>query len=82
MDVQPRLTCRQAVLAALGKGAPRRLRIGREEGVVTQEAPAVSVVVPVFNGARYLREALESVLEQRGFDDLEVIALGAAEEVG
>jgi len=35
-------------------------------------APFVSVIIPCFNGARYLREAVESVLSQT-FSDLECI---------
>ena len=36
--------------------------------------PAVSVVLPVFNAERFLREAIDSVLNQR-FNDFEVIAI-------
>ena len=37
--------------------------------------PAISVILPVYNGARYLEQALGSIREQRiGLDALEVIA--------
>jgi glycosyltransferase involved in cell wall biosynthesis len=36
--------------------------------------PRVSVLIPVFNGARFLREALDSVLSQT-FSDIEVLAV-------
>lgn len=38
------------------------------------EKPLVSVVIPLFNGARYLREALESVLNQ-DYPNLEVTVI-------
>lgn len=37
-------------------------------------APAISVILPVFNGARFLREALDSLLSQT-FSDFEIIAV-------
>lgn len=36
--------------------------------------PSVSIVVPVFNGARYVREAVDSLLEQ-SYPHLEVVAV-------
>jgi glycosyltransferase involved in cell wall biosynthesis len=36
--------------------------------------PLVSVIVPLFNCERYVREALDSVLQQ-GIDDLEIVAV-------
>ena len=39
--------------------------------------PTVSVVMPVHNGARYIRQAIESVLGQT-YDDLELIAIDDA----
>jgi glycosyltransferase involved in cell wall biosynthesis len=41
---------------------------------MTNEAPTISVIVPVFNGERYLREALDSVFAQ-AYDPLEVIVV-------
>lgn len=43
--------------------------------------PAVSVCIPVYNGARYLRATLASVLEQ-DFDDFEVVVLDNASTDG
>ena len=37
-------------------------------------APTVSVVIPVFNGARYLRQAIDSVLAQ-SYGDMELIVV-------
>lgn len=39
------------------------------------DAPAVSVILPVRDGARFLAEAVESVLTQAGADDLEIVAV-------
>ena len=36
--------------------------------------PSVSVIIPVFNGARYIRDAVESALDQT-FKDLEIIVV-------
>jgi len=44
---------------------------GREEETV---APLVSVVMPVYNGARFLREAVDSILNQT-FQDFELIVV-------
>lgn len=41
---------------------------------MTRREPQVSVVIPVFNGARYVAEAVESALMQEGVD-LEVIVI-------
>ncbi|MBK7946176.1 MAG: glycosyltransferase [Flavobacteriales bacterium] len=41
---------------------------------MTDSAPLVSVVMPVFNAERFLREAITSILEQR-FTDLEFILI-------
>ena len=38
-------------------------------------APLVTVVLPVYNGERWLKETLASILGQEGFDSLEVIAI-------
>jgi GT2 family glycosyltransferase len=43
-------------------------------GISGAPAPAISVVMPVYNGARYLADALQSVLAQT-FTDFEVIAV-------
>jgi len=40
----------------------------------TRPAPAISVVLPVYNGARYLRQAVGSILEQT-FRDFELICV-------
>ena len=40
----------------------------------SRDAPAVSVVISVYNGERFLREAVESVLSQT-LDDLELIVI-------
>ncbi|MHC4861619.1 MAG: glycosyltransferase family 2 protein, partial [Planctomycetota bacterium] len=39
------------------------------------QEPLVSVVLPIYNGERFLREALRNVLKQSGFDRLEVVAI-------
>jgi glycosyltransferase involved in cell wall biosynthesis len=41
---------------------------------VPRAGPSVSVIIPVFNGEAFLKEALDSVFEQ-GYDDLEVIVV-------
>lgn len=46
---------------------------------MTNRTPAVSIGVPVYNGADYLREALDSILAQT-FDDLEIIISDNASE--
>lgn len=38
------------------------------DGKVTMSVPEVSVVSSIYNGERYLRESLESVLDQKGVD--------------
>ena len=43
-----------------------------EEVMVNQHLPRVSVGLPVYNGERYVREAIESILSQ-SFPDLELI---------
>ena len=36
--------------------------------------PAISVVIPVYNSAKYLRECLDSIVSQ-SFSDWEVVAV-------
>jgi glycosyltransferase involved in cell wall biosynthesis len=50
---------------------------------MTEEHPLVSVIIPVYNGARYLREALESVFTQT-YRPFEVIVVddGSTDESG
>ena len=36
--------------------------------------PLVSVIVPVYNGARHLREAVQSI-ERQGYEPLEIIVV-------
>jgi len=42
---------------------------------MNRREPQVSVVLPLYNGERYLNDALSSVLGQEGFDDWEVVAV-------
>jgi glycosyltransferase involved in cell wall biosynthesis len=42
---------------------------------LSAENPTVSVIVPVYDGERYVRDALMSVLAQEGFDDFEIIVI-------
>lgn len=39
------------------------------------DAPTVSVVIPLYQGERWIRTAIDSVLAQRGFDDLEIVVV-------
>lgn len=50
---------------------------------MTNESPLVSVIIPVYNGGRFLRAALESVFAQT-YRDFEVIVVddGSADESG
>ena len=50
---------------------------------MSDENPLVSVIIPVYNGARYLREALESVFAQT-YRPIEVIVIddGSADDSG
>ena len=38
------------------------------------ESPRISIIIPVFNGSNYLREAIDSALKQR-YDNFEVIVI-------
>ncbi len=49
----------------------------RPDGVTARPAPLVSIVVPVFNGARYLRESLDSLLRQ-SYSPVEILVLDDA----
>jgi len=49
--------------------------IGRvHDGLPARASPAVSVVIPVYNGARFLAEALDSILGQT-LADFELIVI-------
>ena len=48
-----------------------------EELEATQSQPLVSIVVPVWNGERHLRESLDSILDQT-YPRIEVIAVDDA----
>lgn len=44
------------------------------------QAPVLSVIIPVWNGERYLAEAISSVLEQQGVPPFEVIVVDDGSE--
>jgi len=44
------------------------------DSALTGDTPAISLVLPVYNGARFLRGALDSIFAQ-SFDDFELIAV-------
>lgn len=51
------------------------MRIYHDAGVdVSEKGPLVSVIIPVFNGEQYLREAVESVLGQ-SYRSIEVVVV-------
>jgi GT2 family glycosyltransferase len=50
---------------------PRGVLVGR---VMLSKMPAVSVILPVFNGERFVREAVASILSQT-FNDFELIVI-------
>ncbi len=50
------------------------MRIAGKEVKVNMTSPAISVVMCVYNGARFLREAIESILDQ-SFTDFEFIII-------
>lgn len=44
------------------------------EGVLTNENPMVSIIIPVYNGANYMREAIDSALKQ-DYPNIEIIVV-------
>ncbi len=61
-----------AVVSFLGDGSRRQQP--RVASVRAPEAPLLSVVIPVYNGERFLAEAVESILSQ-GYPSLEIIII-------
>ncbi|MHB0870962.1 MAG: glycosyltransferase family 2 protein [Chloroflexota bacterium] len=55
--------------------------MANNSGGVNMRAPLVSVVVPAFNQATYLGQALQSVLDQ-SYEDLEVIVVDDSSQDG
>jgi glycosyltransferase involved in cell wall biosynthesis len=57
-----------------GEIADTRRRSTREQCLTPRACPVISVIVPVFNGERFIREALESIVSQ-GYPSLEIIVI-------
>src|SRR6187399_1168522 len=64
------LYCRESPRTALSRCVKRCKRLQGE-----RMNPTVSVLLPVYNGAAYLRESLESILGQT-YPDFELISIG------
>lgn len=58
----------------MGTARPHAIATRGTRPGAAARAPTVSIVVPVYNGARFLREALDSILSQT-FTDFELIAV-------
>ncbi len=56
----------------------------KSQASIPEHEPVISVVVPVYNVENYLRECLDSLVNQKGLDDFEVIMVddGATDSSG
>lgn len=73
VDIVDRLQLRGEWMASKRKTKPRALR-RRAQTMITERAPLVSVIIPTYNCAHFLGQAIESVLEQT-FMDYEIIVV-------
>jgi GT2 family glycosyltransferase len=73
IKTEPEEAIRDAVASALA-GVPAPITLATATAAAATHPPRVSVVIPCYNYARYLPEAVESVLTQT-FTDFEVIVV-------
>ena len=62
------------LLEAVGDSLSKPKQISDSEGLIQNEAPMVSIIIPVFNDELYIPYTLESILKQT-YSDYEVICI-------